>query len=290
MKVILKTLKHQMIVTSWSLSKKNSPLDFFGEAMTSIAGRWHGEFETLTTYYALFDVLQQRNFMGTFLELGGGYSTIFARKIFDEKLVKITSVDFFPAKYNRILNSKKNTINFLKTIDSINDITVSFEQVEKSLINIVDRLLGYDPEDLLFNISKFIKNKEYLDEFRTFIAQKNSGGICQKVTEHDGFSSEINFYKNFNALTGEGACSRICASGKPIDAVFFDCGEASSLAEFIELEKCLKSGSYALLHDIFFPKSIKNFLLATLLSLDPGWEVLYMDNASKQGGLAAVKL
>ena len=73
MKIILKTLKHQMIVTSWSLSKKNSSLDFFGEAMTSIAGRWHSEFETLTTYYALFDVLRQRKFSGSLFELGGGY-------------------------------------------------------------------------------------------------------------------------------------------------------------------------------------------------------------------------
>ena len=99
MKIILKTLKHQMIVTSWSLSKKNSSLDFFGEAMTSIAGRWHSEFETLTTYYALFDVLRQRKFSGSLFELGGGYSTILSRKIFNENSVKITSVDFFPKVY-----------------------------------------------------------------------------------------------------------------------------------------------------------------------------------------------
>ena len=279
-----------MIVKSWSLSKKNSPLDFFGEAMTSIAGRWHSEFETLTTYYALFDVLRQRKFTGSFFELGGGYSTILSRKIFNENLVKITSIDFFPAKYNRILNSKKNTTEFLKTIESINEITVSFEQVERSLIEIVDRLLGYSPEILLDNISKFINDNSCLDEFRALIMQENNDGICLKIIEHEGFRSEIDFYKDFNALTGDGACSKICASQTPIDAVFFDCGEASSMAEFIELEKCLKPGSYILLHDIFFPKSIKNFLLATLLSLDPGWEVLYVDNASKQGGLVAVKL
>ena len=279
-----------MIVKSWSLSKKNSPLDFFGEAMTSIAGRWHSEFETLTTYYALFDVLRQRKFTGSFFELGGGYSTILSRKIFNENLVKITSIDFFPAKYNRILNSKKNTTEFLKTIESINEITVSFEQVERSLIEIVDRLLGYSPEILLDNISKFINDNSCLDEFRALIMQENNDGICLKIIEHEGFRSEIDFYKDFNALTGDGACSKICASQTPIDAVFFDCGEASSMAEFIELEKCLKPGSYILLHDIFFPKSIKNFLLATLLSLDPGWEVLYVDNASKQGGLVAVKI
>ena len=75
-----------------------------------------------------------------------------------------------------------------------------------------------------------------------------------------------------------------------IDAVFLDCGEASSLAEFIALENSLLSGSYVLLHDIHFPKSIKNFLLATLLSLDPAWEILYQDSISKQGGMVARKL
>ena len=52
----------------------------------------------------------------------------------------------------------------------------------------------------------------------------------------------------------------------------------------------MKCGSYALLHDIYYPKSIKNFLVAIYLELDDSWEILYLDNASPQGGLVAIKL
>ena len=102
--------------------------------------------------------------------------------------------------------------------------------------------------------------------------------------------NEIAFYREFDAITGERECSRIAASELQIDAVFLDCGEASSLAEFLALEHRLESGSYVLLHDIYFPKSIKNFLLGALLTLDSDWEILYQDNISKQGGLVAKKL
>ena len=102
--------------------------------------------------------------------------------------------------------------------------------------------------------------------------------------------SEVNFYKNFNAMTGEGACAEVAKSGVNVDAVFFDCGEASSLAEFLALERSFKQGSYVLLHDIYYPKSIKNFLLAALLTLDPSWEVIYQDTVSDQGGMVAIKV
>tara|TARA_B100000767_G_C19765787_1_gene537438 strand:- start:1483 stop:2355 length:873 start_codon:yes stop_codon:yes gene_type:complete len=290
MSSFLKLLKHKLQIMVWAVSKKTSPLDFYGEAMKSISGRWHGEMATMTTYHALFDVLRQREFSGSLFELGGGYSTILAKTLFDDSQVQITSVDFYPAKYNRILNSKKTSLSFLKTINSINEITVSFEEVEKALEIIVHRLLGYAQDDVRLNLFKFINDSQFCEEFGTYVDTKDVKAICRKIKVHDGFESEVNFYKNFNAMTGKGACAEVAKSGVDVDAVFFDCGEASSLAEFLALECSLKKGSYVLLHDIYFPKSIKNFLLATLLTLDPSWDVLYQDIVSDQGGLVAIKL
>ncbi len=290
MRSLLILIKHKFLILSWFLVKKDKPLDFYGEAVISIAARWHGEMSPMNTYHALFDVLRQRGFTGTLLELGGGYSTILAKELFDDRLVKLTSVDFNPEKYHRILNSKKNSVNFFKTIDTINEITVSFEEVQKALEEIVNRLLGYAEDEVRLCVLKFINNVQFSDEFAAYIKKNDSEAICRAVTEHDGFTSEIPFYKKFDAMTGEGACSRIAASETSINAVFFDCGEASSFAEFFALESRLKTGSYVLLHDIYFPKSIKNFLLAALLSLDPTWDVLYQDSISEQGGLVAIKL
>jgi hypothetical protein len=290
MSSFLKLLKHKLQIMIWAWSKKKSPLDFYGEAMKSLSGRWHGEMATMTTYHALFDVLRQREFSGSLFELGGGYSTILAKTLFDDTQVQITSVDFYPAKYNRILNSKKTSLSFLKTINSINEITVSFEEVERSLEVVVNRLLGYVQEDVRLNLFKFINASQVCEEFGTYVDTKDVKAICRKIMEHDGFMSEVNFYKNFNAMSGKGACAQLAESGVNVDAVFFDCGEASSLAEFLALECSLKKGSYVLLHDIYYPKSIKNFLLATLLMLDSSWDVLYQDRVSDQGGMVAIKL
>jgi hypothetical protein len=285
-----KLLKHKLLILAWSFSKKTEALDFYGEAVRSISGRWHGQIAPMTTYHALFDVLRQRDFSGSLFELGGGYSTILAKELFDNRQVKITSVDFYPAKYHRILNSKKNATNFLKTVDSVNEITVSFEEVEKALVIIVNRLLEYAEDDVRMSLSKFINNTQACDDFYAYIGKKDSEAICRIVTGHDGFKSEIDFYKHFDAISGEGACARIAASEVKINAVFFDCGEASSLAEFLALENSLTTGAYVLLHDIYFPKSIKNFLLAALLTLDSTWNVLYQDSVSEQGGMVAIKL
>ena len=71
--------------------------------------------------------------------------------------------------------------------------------------------------------------------------------------------------------------------------MFLDCGEISSTAEFTILEPLLPVGGYILLHDIYFPKSIKNYLVATFLKLSENWDVIYIDRISSQGGLVAKK-
>ena len=286
----LKILKHRLLIIFWTLSRKTTALDFYGEAVSSMSGRWHGEIGPITTYHALFDVLRQRHFSGSFFELGGGYSTIIASTLFDDSDVAITSVDFYPAKYLRILNSRGSSRRFLGSIKSVNKITVSFEEVERALVTMVDRLMAFEQHDVLFNLSKFINDAATFEMISKYFRDGDSEAVCRAIREHKGFVDELDFYSEFGAMNGVGFCSEIADSGVEVDAVFFDCGEASSVAEFLALERCFKRGSYVLLHDIYFPKSIKNFLLATLLMLDSSWDILYCDAVSEQGGLVAVKL
>ena len=90
-------------------------------------------------------------------------------------------------------------------------------------------------------------------------------------------------------MTGPKLCSEIAADGPAVDALFLDCGELSSVAEFVLLEPILQVGGYLLPHDIRYPKSIKNFLVATYLELSLDWQVLYSELASPQGGMVAVR-
>ena len=285
--ILLRTLLHRIRLLKWAVLPRSTALDFYGEAIKSVAGRWNTELGPVTTYHALFDVLRQNNFSGNLTEIGGGYSTVLAKTLFDSSEVKITSIDAYPQKYYRILNSKNNTRNFLSSINSINSITVSLDDVRKALPEIVGRLMEYEPSALKDALTQFVSDKEVLESICLDVDRKNLSALCNLFLDHDSFKLDIAFYEKFGALTGDWACKDLAKENKVIDCLFLDCGEVSSLAEFLILEKNLKSGSYLLLHDIYFPKSIKNFFLAALLTLDDRWSILYVDTVSTQGGLVA---
>ena len=151
----LKQLKHRMIRTRWLVGGRQTPEDFYAESIISIACRWDGEVQPLLTYTAMFDVLRQRCFKGSFWELGGGYSTVLAPLSLGLAWDQIYSVNFNPDKYHRILNSRKHTNSFLSKINLMSQITVSFEQVEHSVNLICDRLGAFEVEDLQQAFAKY---------------------------------------------------------------------------------------------------------------------------------------
>jgi predicted O-methyltransferase YrrM len=279
----LKQIKHRMGRWRWLLGGRQTTADFYAEAIISIACRWEGEVQPLLTYTAMFDVLRQRQFNGSFWELGGGYSTILAPLSLGLSLNQIYSVDFNPDKYHRILNAKRNTHKFLSKINLMSQITVSLEQVEQGVNLICDRLEAFEADELHRTLTKY----GYQTPMQNigYVGWKSE--LLKDFWNHDAANVEKAFYENFDAMTGEGLCSQIAADRPQIDALFLDCGELSSVAEFVLLEPILQPGSFLLLHDIRYPKSIKNFLVATYLELCPDWEVIYTDFATQQGGMVA---
>ena len=96
------------------------------------------------------------------------------------------------------------------------------------------------------------------------------------------------------AFHGDGAgpqegCLRQIMDSEQIDAVFLDSGEFSSLPEWEVVEKRLPPGGYVVLHDIFFPKSFKNWLVCGAIQAHPDFEVLYVDRSTPQGLMVAQK-
>lgn len=233
----------------------------------------------------MFDNLRQQNFKGLFWELGGGYSTILAPLSLRLPLSNIHSIDFNPSKYDRILNVKNVSDSFLKKICLYREITVSYEEVENSLVTILEQIICYPFEDIKQTLQIFAKDTfdkcQNLEEIKTKIIKTFYG--------HPHAKSEYCFYEDFDALTGPKLCSKLVDQNCKIDALFLDCGEISSIAEFTLLEPLLPAGGYVLLHDIYYPKSIKNYLVATLLKLSKDWDVFYIDRISSQGGLVAKK-
>jgi hypothetical protein len=55
------------------------------------------------------------------------------------------------------------------------------------------------------------------------------------------------------------------------------------------LKDRIEVSGYAIFHDIYYPKSIKNFLVCCMVELSDDWEFVYTDTITPQGGAVAVK-
>jgi hypothetical protein len=84
-------------------------------------------------------------------------------------------------------------------------------------------------------------------------------------------------------------CMQEIMDSSGIDAVFLDSGEFSSMPEWEIVVSRLRPGGYVILHDIFFPKSFKNWLVCGSISANPAYEILYIDRSTPQGLMVAQK-
>jgi hypothetical protein len=74
------------------------------------------------------------------------------------------------------------------------------------------------------------------------------------------------------------------------DLIFFDSGEYSSCVEWLTLKDRIPVGGLAAFHDVFFPKSAKNFLPCAAILADTNWRVVLLDDSTIQGLLIAQRL
>jgi hypothetical protein len=287
----IKLILHKFKIYLWLFKIKTKPLDFLGASFLSMAGRWHGELNPILSYIPMFDLLRQNKVSGEFLELGGGYSTVLAANMLDPTLIKIRSVDLNPDKYNRILNSISSRQNFLKSIDNVERPTVSLEEAFTGLESVRQKLQTFGADPVHKALAKYAHIPA--DELQSLVSAifSNDGGILKSfIVSHSSYADDLKFYEATNYVKGEGFCTSLKKSGYAADAIFFDCGEVSSIGEWAILEDAIKVGGYALFHDIYYPKSIKNFLIVAYVDLAPNWKVCYVDKISPQGGLVALKL
>lgn len=292
MKEILRRVKHRVHLLQHLVSPKKTSLDHLGEAFVSLSSRWHGELDPVLSYAGMFDYLRQRNFSGEILELGGGYSTVLLRNMFHESDLSISSVDLNSGKYDRILNSKTNRKGFLSKINSINELTVTLEEINSGIKDLQKKLSSLDQNQVKESLLQYIRDPDAgkkCNEICSKIFSRDCGALNNIIAKHPNYEADLKFYNLFDTEL-ESFCGRESNLTKQYDAIFFDCGEVSSIGEWFLMQDKVKVGGYALFHDIYFPKSIKNFLIVTYLSLCSAWEIVYTDTISQQGALMAKRL
>ncbi len=282
---------HKLRLYTWFFKTRYTALDYLSESWISIAARWQGELNPMLSYICMFDVLRQADFEGHFLEMGGGYSTILLPNILNMNKVSVTSIDLNPSKYNRILNSLRKRHTFLSTISNIQQVTVSLEEVFFGLEILRTKLVDMERTQVGQALHQFIKSQDdkIHEQILDSIYSSDGQALKNLIKSHENYDSDLKFYQATNTERGTAYCSNLVKKGVTLDAVFFDCGEISSIGEWNILESSIKVGGYALFHDIYYPKSIKNFLIVTYISLSDQWRIVYQDHVSPQGGMVAIK-
>lgn len=140
-------------------------------------------------------------------------------------------------------------------------------------------------EDIYFDD---LKMKNVAGEFSEVIMDKlfdNNKIKCFSTLFPTRFKSDF----SFAAQNSPTALDNILKRYEMLDYVFFDSGELSSMVEWMKLKERIRVGGLAVFHDIYFPKSIKNFMVCAAICCSKNWEIIYQDKSTPQGLLVARK-
>ncbi len=267
----------------------------FFECSKTLAYRYCNDLKPFLQYIHMLNIIEQKKELERGLEIGGGYSTVLLSKLAIERGCEITVIDINPDKYKSILPSKKNRDKLFASVNFIEDLTVDFNTLTKYFqIELQQKLSKYNPYELKSAVKGFIKEgtNNYTSDDISLSDVFDGNKVCfyEKILTDDVLNREKSFYASFDKIERKGYLDYVIKSNIMYDFIFFDCGELSSLVEWETLENHIKIGGYAILHDIYFPKSIKNFLVASLITISKNWEVVYKDSSTPQGLLIAKKL
>jgi predicted O-methyltransferase YrrM len=240
------------------------------------------------------------------LELGAGFSTVLLARLAQFKQCQLFTVDI---ACERLLNRLKEGA-FAEELESI------VEVLEGSSISTEDFWSIYGPKEhstvagisvtelkqvlprfisRQFGVRKWTQLEELLgkpsqdiDPLELFFEDGRLGFPEDILNIFSQAGDELDFYSR-EGSEKSGVLDELLQQTECFDLVFFDSGELSSLPEWIKLKDHIRPGGIAVFHDIYFPKSFKNFLTCSAVTVDPKWQVIYQDRSTPQGLLIAVK-
>lgn len=240
------------------------------------------------------------------LELGAGFSTVLFAQLARFRKCKVYSIDIaFDGLWSHIRNTRfydvvKNNISFLEgssisksDFNTFYDGTpkchlggVAFELIRNNLHKYVRTEFGLRKWKKLKEVLS-VNDIEHIDIKEIFFSEK---GLIFPEKILKMYSGELDEFDYFQKKKDErGLLNKLTSEVEYFDLIFFDSGEFSSYPEWIILKDYIRKGGVAVFHDIYFPKSFKNFLVCAAVYSDPEMEILYQDEDTPQGLMIAVR-
>jgi len=256
-------------------------------------------------YKQLVNHVDNMDEVGNVLELGSGYSTVLWALLAEKRKLNVFSVDtgfdtvhkaIEGTEFKKIVNQNITFLQgptisseeFLKFYDSLpleNLGGVSLEAIKKSLKNYIVELIDLRKWEKLSHVygRKISVNSAielFFNDDGMILPQNIIDIYRQKGDEVDFYSSKKQF----------GKLDELLKSTNIFDAIFFDCGEFSAFPEWLKMKDHIRIGGIVAFHDIYFPKSFKNFMVCAAVDADPSWKIKHLDKSTSQGLMIAMRV
>lgn len=111
--------------------------------------------------------------------------------------------------------------------------------------------------------------------------------LAEHYANAGSVAGDLDYLSDAEAAGRGGIVRSLLADGREWDMVFLDSGELVSMVEWMLVRDCVAPGGLVVLHDVFFPKSLKNVVVAGAISASPDWDVLHVDETTIQGLMVA---
>jgi len=147
-------------------------------------------------------------------------------------------------------------------------------------INRVEYMVGWsvDYDDIIKS-----NEKDFIDIMKW--------GEFKKYPDGD-YKDGLVAHGDISVMTGEKDLIRkalLKYKDEELDFFFSDSGEYSGLAEWNIVKDKIKVGGYFAAHDIYYPKSIKNFKVAKIIKKSGKWDIK-VKTSTRQGLLIAQRI
>lgn len=260
------------------------------------------ERQVFHSYIRGFTILSFDPTVKTILEIGGGHSTALLAAMGETLGWNLLTIDMNPEAVVTKLRSQLLSEKTLTRVDFKQGFSIPPREIRAFYEKEQETIGGVRFEEALESAKAFIKIQ--LDARKApkvsnalQISHFEVEDIVKRIINRKKFSTELlQVFRtpgdefDYGGAESENVRTWLdSAFDTRIDAIFLDSGEFSGLPEWEIVNRRLRVGGYVILHDIFFPKSFKNWVVCGALMADANFEALYIDETTPQGLMVARK-
>ena len=260
------------------------------------------ESEVFLSYQRAFSLFVFDSSIKRVLELGAGQSTIIWGYLANRLGWEIHCIDMNPAAMKTKIRDSNIPENILDRVQFYTGVTLPATYIKSYYQTYHPTIAGVPLTELVAHASQYINtshdSRKVQNVIDTLSLSHFSPQVISSIIPDHNLSlwKLIDIYRTpfdelserYKELQPEPLLKKLIRKNK-YDIIFLDSGEFSSLPEFDLLSKYILPGTYLVLHDILFPKSFKNWLVAAAISSSPDFEILHQDFSLPQGLLIAIK-